>query len=238
MKASLIKFFLTLAALLSAASSMAQERKLQYRPYADLRPFHYGFFCGVHMESLRLVNNGYIDPETGSQWLVSNDRYDPGFTVGLLGEWRLTENWAVRLLPTMNFGTKHLTFRDQATGQLDHQDVKSTYVSLPVNMKFTPPRINNYRPYLMAGINPMYDLTIKDQENIMLKPFNLFLELGFGCDRYLPFFKFIPELKFCIGLNNILQTDRSELRDKTKEVFTRSVKKGKTNMIILTFYFE
>ncbi|MBP3775238.1 MAG: PorT family protein [Bacteroidaceae bacterium] len=234
----LLRFFLTALFLLPALCAVAQERKLQYRPYADLRPFHYGFFCGVHMESLRLVNNGYIDPDTGSQWLVSNDRYDPGFTVGILGEWRLTENLALRLLPTMNFGTKHLTFVDQATGLREHQDVKSTYVALPVNVKFTPPRINNYRPYLMAGLNPMYDLTIKDQENIMLKPFNLFLEFGFGCDRYLPFFKFIPELKFSLGLNDILQTDRKELRDRSKEVFTRSVGKGTTKMITLTFYFE
>ena len=84
----------------------------------------------------------------------------------------------------------------------------------------------------------MYDLTVKDQENILLKPFNMFLEFGFGCDRYLPFFKFIPEIKFCFGLADILDKDRSSLRDKSKEVFTRSVTKGKTNMIVLSFYFE
>ena len=138
----------------------------------------------------------------------------------------------------MHFATKHLVFRDQVSGQKQYQDVKSTYISLPMNIKLTPPRINNYRPYFIAGINPMYDLTVKDQENILLKPFNMFLEFGFGCDRYLPFFKFIPEIKFCFGLADILDKDRSSLRDKSKEVFTRSVTKGKTNMIVLSFYFE
>ena len=216
----------------------AQERKLQYRPYADLRNFHYGFYLGLHQQSLQLPGNGYVDPETGSQWIVSNDRYDPGFTVGLVGEWRLSSAWAFRLLPTMHFATKHLVFRDQVSGQKQYQDVKSTYISLPMNIKLPPPRINNYRPYFIAGINPMYDLTVKDQENILLKPFNMFLEFGFGCDRYLPFFKFIPEIKFCFGLADILDKDRSSLRDKSKEVFTRSVTKGKTNMIVLSFYFE
>ena len=190
----------------------AQERKLQYRPYADLRNFHYGFYLGLHQQSLQLP--------------------------GLVGEWRLSSAWAFRLLPTMHFATKHLVFRDQVSGQKQYQDVKSTYISLPMNIKLTPPRINNYRPYFIAGINPMYDLTVKDQENILLKPFNMFLEFGFGCDRYLPFFKFIPEIKFCFGLADILDKDRSSLRDKSKEVFTRSVTKGKTNMIVLSFYFE
>ncbi len=215
-----------------------QKQKIQYRPYADYRPFHYGFFCGVHAQSISFVNNGYIDPDTGQQWLVCNDRYDPGFTVGLVGEWRISQNFAFRLLPTMHFAAKHLTFRDKVTGDRQYQDLKSTYISLPMDIKFTPPRINNYRPYFIAGFNPMYDLTVKDQENILVKPLNLCLEFGFGCDRYLPYFKFIPEIKFCIGLNNILDTDRSALRDKTKEVFTHSVRNAKTKMIVLTLYFE
>lgn len=219
-------------------SVFSQEAKLQNKPYTDLRNFHYGFFFGLHNETLHLVNNGYVDPSTGKQWFVSNDRYDPGFTVGLVGEWHFTQNFALRITPTMNFGNKHLTFRDQVSGETDYQDVKSTYISLPLDIKFTPPRTNNYRPYFVAGINQMYDLTIKDQENIQLKPYNLFLEVGFGCDRYLPYFKFIPEIKFCFGLNNILQTDRTNLRDKAREVFTKSVNKAYTNMIILTFYFE
>ncbi len=233
-----ICFCLLFMGCMANGTAYSQKQKLRYKPYTDLRNFHYGFFFGLHAESLQLPNTGYIDSETGQQWLVSNDRYDPGFTVGIVGEWRLSENFAFRLLPTMNFGTKHLVFTNQPTGERQYQDVKSTYISLPFNIKFAPPRINNYRPYFIAGVNPMYDLTVKDQDNIMVKPFNVFLELGFGCDRYLPYFKFIPEIKFCFGLGNILETDRTALRDKTKEVFTKSVSRAKTNMIILSFYFE
>ena len=84
----------------------------------------------------------------------------------------------------------------------------------------------------------MYDLTVKDQENIQVKPFNLMLELGLGLERYLPYFKFIPEIKFCFGLLDILEKDRSSLRDESKKIFTQSVDKGKTNMVVLSFYFE
>ena len=225
-------------ALLGVNAAFGQDLKLQNKPYIDLRKFHYGFMLGLHHESLSLKNNGLIDPETGQQWLASNDQFSPSFTVGVLGEWRLDRYFSFRVLPTMHFGSKHVTFRDQMSDERVYQDVKSTYISVPFDIKFSAPRFNNYRPYFLAGINLMYDLTTKNDQYIKLKPFNSFLEIGFGCDYYLPFFKFIPELKFCIGLNNVLEKDRKDLQDKTKEIFTRSIDRACTNMVVLTFYFE
>ena len=43
------------------------------------------------------------------------------------------------------------------------------------------------------------------------------LEAGMGCDLYMPFFKFIPEIKFCFGLTNVLQKKRTDLTDPTLE---------------------
>ena len=223
---------------LTAGEALGQELKLHNRPYIDLRKFHYGFMIGLHNESLHLKNNGLTDPETGDQWLASNNRFDPGFTVGILGEWRLHKHIGLRILPTMHFGTKHVAFRNQKNDERVFQDVKSTYISFPFDIKFSAPRFNNYRPYFMAGINLMYDLTTKNDQYIKLKPFNSFFEIGFGCDYYLPFFKLIPELKFCFGLNNILEKNRKDLQDKTKEIFTRSIDNARTNMIVLTLYFE
>ncbi len=229
-----MSFFLYIA----AGRATGQEIKLQNKPYIDLRKFHYGFMIGLHNESLHLKNNGLTDPETGSQWLASNNRFDPGFTVGILGEWKLHKYFGLRILPTMHFGTKHVTFRDQKSDERVFQDIKSTYISFPFDIKFSAPRFNNYRPYFLAGVNFMYDLTTKNDQYIKLKPFNSFLEVGFGCDYYLPFFKLIPELKFCFGLNNILEKNRKDLQDKTKEIFTRSIDNARTNMIVLTLYFE
>ena len=62
--------------------------------------------------------------------------------------------------------------------------------------------------------------------------------MGFGCDFYLPFFKLIPELKFCFGLNNTLQRNRPDLTDPSQLVFTQSLQSATPNMVVLTFYFE
>lgn len=91
-----------LLCLLSAYGMMAQERKLQHRPYIDQRRFHYGFLFGVHMQDLELKNNGYVDPETGEQWYADVDNYSPGFSVGVLGEMRLNTYLSLRLVPTLH----------------------------------------------------------------------------------------------------------------------------------------
>ncbi|MDE5930096.1 MAG: PorT family protein, partial [Muribaculaceae bacterium] len=63
--------------------------------------------------------------------------------------------------------------------------------------------------------------------------------VGFGCDFYLPYFKLIPEVKFCFGLSDLLVKDRPDLADNPAAmVFTQSLSKVSSKMIVLTFYFE
>jgi len=216
----------------------AQQRKVQNKPFIDERRFHYGFTVGLHDQNIGLENNGYIDPATGSQWLVTNDKHNFGFSVGVLGEWRLSRYVAVRLIPSLHFGSKHLTFRNVSTGDEETQDMKSSYVSVPIDLKVSAPRFNNYRPYVVAGVAPMYDLTSGKHTKLRTKPFQLMLEAGLGCDIYMPFFKFIPELKFCFGLGNVLKKDRSDLTDPTQLIYTESVNRATTGMVVLSFYFE
>lgn len=218
-------------------TSAAQTRKVMNRPYIDQRPYHYGFFFGIHAQDIEFQNNGYTD-EAGNEWYTDVPNYEPGFSVGILGELGLTKNIALRAIPTMHFGQKTVRFQNHLDG--DHQllTMKSTYISLPLDAKFTAERFNNYRPYIMAGINPMFDLTIKKQRNLKLKPLDVYLEAGIGCDFYLPFFKLIPEIKFCYGLLNIIDKDRSDLTDQTPIIFTNSVDRGRSKMIVFSLYFE
>ena len=190
------------------------------------------------MQDLELKNNGYIGPESGEQWYADVDNYNPGFSVGVLGEMRLNRYLALRLIPTMHFGQKHITFHEQVSGRDSTQNIKSTYISMPLDLKFSAPRHNNYRPYFIAGVNPMLDLTTKKQKALLMKPFDCYIEIGMGCDFYLPFFKLIPELKFCFGLADILKKDRNDLIDNSLQKFTKSLDGASSKMIVLTLYFE
>ena len=216
----------------------AQQRRVQNKPFIDDRQFHYGFFVGLHDEALQLQNNGYIDPATGQQWVSSTDQTNVGFSVGVLGEWKLHRYVSLRAVPSLHFGSKHITLRDLSTGNQEYQDMKSCYVGVPLDLKISAPRFNNYRPYVIAGVAPMYDLTTGKHDKLQVKPFTLMLEAGMGCDLYMPFFKFIPELKFCFGLGNVFKKKRNDLTDPSQMVYTQSIDRATVGMVVLSFYFE
>ena len=247
MKRTLLMLTLCLTALLTTA----QERKVQNKPYIDLRPLHLGILVGMNLQDIELENVGpqlitQEDGTTKTETIVcDDDRWNAGFSVGVLADLRLSQHLNLRFTPTMHFGAKHLTFYNMTEltpeGRLLEmtQDMKSTYISFPVGLKFSAERWNNYRPYVIAGVNQLVNLTSKNQDFLQLKRTDTMLEIGLGCDLYLPFFKLIPELKFCYSLTNALDASHvNDLQDTNKRMYANAVRSGHTKMIVLTFYFE
>ena len=173
------------------------------------------------------------------------DRWDSGFNVGVLGEFRLSTHFQFRIAPTMYFGTRHLTFLNHSEVDIngkpteERQQLKTAYISCALDMIFAAPRFNNHRPYIVTGLNPMINLSGRDNDFIKLKRYDLYAELGIGCDYYLPFFKLRPELKFMYSLTNSLDTDHANhLKNRNMIQYTNSVSQARTKIIALTFYFE
>ena len=236
---------------LTALMAMAQERKVQNKPYTDLRPLHLGILVGMNLQDIELENVGpqSILQEDGTmktQTIVcDDDKWNAGFSVGVLADLRISQHLNLRFTPTMHFGAKHLTFYNMteltAEGRLTEltQDMKTTYMSFPLDLKFSAERWNNYRPYIIAGVNQLVNLTSKNQDYLQLKRADTMIEVGLGCDLYLPFFKLIPELKFCYSLTNAIDWRHAdELQDTNKRMYANAVRSGQTKMIVLTFYFE
>lgn len=236
--------------LLSVAL-LAQERTVQNRPYTDLRNLHFGVLVGTHLQDLEFVNVGpqtiTNDDGTTQQVIVSTDqdRWDAGFNVGVLAELRLSTHFQLRVAPAMYFGARHIMFRNYSLLKENgapterRQDLKTAYVSSAFDLIAAAPRFNNHRPYVIAGLNPMVNLSGKGNDYLKLKKFDAFLEVGVGCDFYLPYFKLRPELKFMYGLTNCLNTNHDkDIRDKSMLPYTNSVNSARSKMIVLTFYFE
>ena len=230
---------------------LAQERTVQNRPYTDLRDLHFGVLVGTHLQDLEFVNVGpqtiTNDDGTTQQVIVSTDqdRWDAGFNVGVLAELRLSTHFQLRVPPAMYFGARHIMFRNYSLLKENgapterRQDLKTAYVSSAFDLIAAAPRFNNHRPYVMAGLNPMVNLSGKGNDYLKLKKFDAFLEVGVGCDFYLPYFKLRPELKFMYGLTNCLNTNHDkDIRDKSMLPYTNSVNSARSKMIVLTFYFE
>ena len=228
-------------------TAKCQERVVQNRPYADLRPFHLGISIGTHVQDLEFMNVGpqVINDKDGnsSKQLISTDqsRWDMGFNVGVYGEFRINEFLQMRIAPTMYFGSRHIVFHNYSTSTTNDeiQDMKTVYIGTPIDLIFAAPRFNNHRPYILGGITPAVNLSGKDKDYIKLKRYDTFAEIGLGCDFYLPFFKVRPELKFMYSLMNSLDKDHiNKIEDKSMLPYANSISEAHSKMIVLTFYFE
>ena len=245
------KFLFIALALMLTIKTAAQTQVVKNRPYTDLRPIHFGVLVGTHVQDLKFVNAGpqMIADENGNvvESLVTTDQnsWDVGFNVGVLAEFRLNNYFAFRAAPTLYFGSRQLAFMNhkendqQGNPIIKKQNLKTVYIASALDLIYASQRLNNVRPYIMAGVSPMLNLSGASGDVIRLKQFDCMLEVGMGCDFYLPFFKLRPELKFCYSLVNSLDKDHSkEIKDKNLLKYTNSVSEASSRMIVLTFYFE
>ena len=247
----LFKRNITLMALmLMALAAVAQDNdKILNRQYADMKKIHFGFSVGMNLQDLNITNNGFTT-EDGEQWWSDVPAHSPGFCVNVLADWRLGKHLNLRVSPGMYFGNKVVQYRNalfnpedpdvtETTRQSQSQNIKSTYLVMPIDLKVSALRHHNMRPYFTGGVMPVFDLGKKRSEQLRIGNADMLLTVGMGCDFYLPFFKLCPELKFCFGLRNLLDKNRDDLKDNPEMMrFTQSVDKIQNNMVVLTFYFE
>lgn len=240
MKQKKILFLVCAVLLMGAQAAMAQRHKdkLLNRPYADNRAWHLGFSVGMHLEDITFTHNGFVTEE-GRTWFMEQPAWSPGFCVNGLIDFRLGDYFNLRLTPGMYFGNREIHMKDTSLGGYEKQNIKAAYVVLPVELKYSAMRWGNARPYLIGGVMPVFDVSKKRTDFIKLKSFDTYLSIGFGCDFYLPYFKLIPEVKFCFGLLDNMVHNRPDLADEPGKIdITKSISKAKSKMIVLTFYFE
>lgn len=242
---SLTLVIIALLALCGSADAFGSRfnDKLQNRPYADLRRWHLGFSVGIHTQDVSFTHNGLVTSD-GNSWYMEQPSFSPGFCVNGLFDVRLNECFNLRISPGMYFGNRDITIVDVNSLQSElptryRQNVKSAYVVAPIDIKFSGQRYRNCRPYLTGGCMPAFDVSRKSGDYLRFKPVDFYLTVGMGFDFYLPYFKLNPELKFCFGLTDILDHKRSDLADDPQRFeITQSLTKARSNMVVLTFYFE
>jgi hypothetical protein len=208
-------------------------------PYVDNKPFHFGFSLGINAMDFGVVNSLVPDTETGKILRADVSTLNPGFSVGIISDLRLNRYLNLRFTPGLHFGDRELSYSVNGVST-NSLSVQSVPICIPVYLKYSAERKNNYRPYLIWGGGFSIDLGRKNADPLLLKPFNFYTEFGMGCDLYFPFFKLAPELKFALGFNDILtpleqRTSDVEVVDKK---FTASLSKLTSRVVTLTFNFE
>ena len=226
---------------------MAQKPKVKNDPTHDDKPIHFGFSLGINFMDYRIEHRERAADEN---IYVGAKELTPGINIHAIANLRLAENFDLRTLPGISFGERYIYFQEQTDSGLvsilpgSKYKVNSSYLELPLSIKYKSKRLNNFRPYLIGGGNLRYDLSIKKEYDIedqllMIAPLDVYAEIGFGMDFYLTFFKFGVELKYSFGLSDILlRSDRKGELPAEFEPYTSYIDKINSHMVILLFHFE
>ncbi|MDR1631742.1 MAG: PorT family protein [Dysgonamonadaceae bacterium] len=231
------RIFTLISLLLLINLLSAQTQKVRNQPYGDYKLYHFGITVGLNFQDMLLTNSG-LTGENGETWYGTIPNYSPGFTVGLVADLYLNPSMNLRFTPMLCFGDKGFEFVEQAGEASFKTSVRSNYLLVPLDLKIRSMRLNNYRPYVLAGVYSAIDLGRKKDEPVLLKQMDYGISIGLGCDFYLPFVKIIPEIRFCFGLGDILEKDRSDLTDHSMAKYPDALSKGVSRMVVFTFNFE
>ena len=215
----------------------AQEERPRNQPAYDYKKLHFGFTVGGN-----IMDFGFKRNPDAPNFRYGDIRYvQPGFQVNAVSDLRLSDYWNLRFLPGVNFGQREFSYYDpQDLTDVTTMLVESSFLDFPLLLKYRSERINNYRPYVIGGFSFRYDMAARKEYDedtnvrIRLKPADVYLELGFGVDTYLQYFKFAPEIKVAIGLRDVLVDDPAP----GAESYVESFDQLRSFLVMINFHFE
>ncbi|MCF8368526.1 MAG: PorT family protein [Bacteroidales bacterium] len=245
--------------ILLVFSCFSYGQKVENMPTYDYQKYHFGFILAVNemhftikpFEGLNytVFDSLYSSDINADSSLIYSIEHSPsiGFTVGIVANLRLSKYFDLRFIPSLAFGERNLEYRflkyrDFQPGDSKEfvsitKNIPSTFVELPLHVKYKSMRQGNMRAYLLGGTNFRIDLASQANKNkdaaevqVKLLRSDIYGELGVGFDFYFEWFKFGTELKMSYGVLDILK--------KEQNIYTEGIDKMRSKIFQLSFTFE
>lgn len=219
---------LLLLTICGDAFSQKKRFVTKNNPNYDERKLSYGFLIGLHSTAYQIkYADRFVTPDLDTVYSIEPD-WSPGFSLGFIVNYRLTDLLDFRVTPKVAFYEHTLRYRYTDETPTEEKLVETTMVELPVLLKYKSERRGNVRMYMVGGVKPGLEASgKKDVENrtsnIGITKMNLSLEAGFGFDLYYPLFKFSPELRFSRGVVDILENRTNNYGLPLKRVNTNTI---------------
>ena len=169
-----------------------------------------------------------------------------GFNVGLIGNFRISDFFDIRFEPGLVMSNRNLVFNPAQFGEAEFnqnlhlREIKSTYIHFPILLKISSKRVNNFKPFLLAGVSTALNLSSKENNvddnslgQFRTKKNVFFYELGFGIDLYLEWFKFSPSIRGVFAFSDEHVDDNDPLSP-----WTSNIDFMKTSGILINFTFQ
>jgi hypothetical protein len=239
MKRGVIRTIVFLLGLVATADASAQLRDQLNLPDHDSKPFYLGISFLYDQSHLQVsAHPKFLQSDSV---LYVNPLNSGGFGVSGMLTFHVADHWEFRLAaPEFIFASNslayHVTYPPAGETNLATKQIQSLLVGFPAHVKFLSDRINNFRVYMLGGINYQYDLASnssarKAQNLVKLNPSDFSVEGGIGFQFYFPVFILSPELKFSEGIKNVHD------RDPNLQ-YSNVIDKLKTRMVIFSLIFE
>lgn len=220
----------------SASAQLFTKERLANLETFDNRFLSWGYFLGFNSYDFKFKYNEELE-EQNADVLVNSD---VGFNVGLVGDMRVNKYINLRLEPGLYYTQRNLTFPGFEDESDFLREVKSTYIHVPLLVKFSTKRLNNIKPFIVAGVSSSFNLSSnqdnpqdnEDGEFRMMKRASYF-ELGFGIDFYLFYFKFTPSIRGVFATTDELVPD-----DNPNSAWTGNIAEMQTRGIFINFTFQ
>lgn len=241
------KLSLILLVILVSSNAFSQVKKPHNLPAFDYKQLHWGFTVGLNSMDFAFKRN----PAAADYMHADVSTLQQGFQVNIVSDLRLSDYWNLRFLPGINLGARKVIYFAEAEGYesndaYEFDAINSGFLDFPLLLKYRSKRVNNYRPYLIGGVSYRIDMTAKDEFDLdvlegprmLLKTSNYYIELGFGVDTYSQYFKFAPEIKLCIGLNDVLRHSKPEHYYPNEHQYVESLDALRSFIVMVNFHFE
>lgn len=226
------------------AIGFSQVKKPKHDSTYDKKTLHFGFTLGLNaMDFILYPSRSALMPDS----LFPNvTALRPGFNINIVSSLKMGKHFNLRFLPGISFGQRDIYYyKTDSTGGISRstdrsQKIESSFLEFPLVVKYRSERVNNFRPYLLGGINYRMDLSAKKEYNpdknvwVRLKQNDLYFETGFGIDFFLKYFKFSPEIKLSVGTRDLLVHQPAPGHG----AYVTALDRLKSKIWILSFHFE
>ena len=204
-------------------------------PLFDRRPVHFGFGIYGNYAKLKYTTApNFLDVDTVQQ--VNTLSY-PGFGVGGIMNVRLAKYFDARIQVNIHFLERHLEYNFSGPDNSYLAKINSTYLDIPLFIKWKAKRHHNTRFYLTAGAAYRHDFASDidtDRSNtkpiVALQPTTFSYDMGVGVDFYFEYFKFSPEFRLSNGIGNSVVAD--------PYIFASSLSRMSPKMLTFCLLFE
>jgi hypothetical protein len=222
--------------IFSFTNLFGQKEKMKNMQFYDEDIIHFGFALGINKTDFAIqhADNFYV---LDSVYIVESVAQS-GFNLGIVSDLRMGNYLNLRFVPTLSFATRLMQYQFVSSTQnfKSSKQIESTFIYLPFAIKYKSQRHNNYRIFVHSGVNWGWDLASKKDavedlnHPIRLKKNDFMYEFGAGIDIYFQYFKFSPEVKYSLGLRNMLEPSNN--------VYSNSLKGLNSRVLMLSFTFE